>query len=187
MYNCVSMLSYFQSPFLNANKTQPKSSSSHVTFRCPLIKMSGCSCCWSCAPYCCCFCLASRCWGSSFFFSSFSFHPSGIKSHLTIHHKLIRSKLSRSPLFTLLTTPNLKNFSSPPAVLPPIYILSAPNTSRNPSLELSLPRRRDCCGMGIARGGCSLAAAAAAAACAAVPEGAWLGREAGDVEGVETE
>lgn len=86
-------------------------------------------------------------------------------------HKLMRSKLKRSPLFTLLTTPNLKNFSSPPAVFPPIYILSAPSTSRNPSLELSLPRRRGCCGMGMARGGCNLLAAAAAAACAAVPEG----------------
>lgn len=39
----------------------------------------------------------------------------------------------------------------------------------------------------MARGGCNLAAAAAAAACAAVPEGAWPGREDGEVEGVETE
>lgn len=36
-------------------------------------------------------------------------------------------------------TPNLKYFSSPPAVLPPIYHFSAPTTSLNPSEELSLP------------------------------------------------
>lgn len=69
------------------------------------------------------------------------------------HHKLNRSKLNLSPLLTLLTTPNLKNFSSPVAVLPPIYNFSAPNASRNPSLLLSLPRLRPlllCCwGMGI--------------------------------------
>lgn len=145
----------------------------------PLDRMSG-GVCRFCTSYCCCFCLASR-------FQAHLFSTPLRFSHVIIPHKLIRSKLNRSPLLTLLTTPNLKNFSSPPAVLPPIYILSAPSTSRNPSLELSLPRRRDCCGMGIARGGCSLAAAAAAAACAAVPDVAWLGREDGDVEGVETE
>lgn len=36
-------------------------------------------------------------------------------------------------------TPNLKYLSSPAAVLPPIYHFSAPSTSLNPSLELSLP------------------------------------------------
>jgi hypothetical protein len=36
-------------------------------------------------------------------------------------------------------TPNLKYFSSPPAVLPPIYHFSAPTTSLNPSELLSLP------------------------------------------------
>lgn len=41
--------------------------------------------------------------------------------------------------------------------------------------------------MGIARGGCNLAAAAAAAAWAAVPDGAWVGRDDGELEGVETE
>lgn len=57
-------------------------------------------------------------------------------------HKLSRSRLSRSPLRTLRTTPSLKNFSSPPAVRPPMYHLSAPSTSRNPSLLESLPRLR---------------------------------------------
>lgn len=64
-------------------------------------------------------------------------------------HRLRRSKLRPSLLRTLLTTPSLKNFSSPRAVLPPMYHLSAPMTSLNPSLELSLPRRREgaCIGM----------------------------------------
>ncbi|KAG6240946.1 hypothetical protein E4U25_007140 [Claviceps purpurea] len=57
-------------------------------------------------------------------------------------HKLSRSKLNPSLLLTLFTTPNLKNLSSPPAVLPPIYHFSAPRASRNPSLLLSLPRLR---------------------------------------------
>lgn len=57
-------------------------------------------------------------------------------------HRLSRSRLKPSLLFTLLTTPSLKNFSSPAAVLPPMYHLSAPRTSRKPSLLLSLPRRR---------------------------------------------
>lgn len=102
-------------------------------------------------------------------------------------HKLILSKLIRSPLFTLRTTPSLKNFSSPPAVRPPMYMRSAPSTSRNPSLELSLPRRCVCCGgMGIARGGCRRAACAAAAACAAgPPRAAEVGAEV--VAGAETE
>lgn len=59
-------------------------------------------------------------------------------------HKLKRSMLSLSPLRTLLTMPSLKYFSSPAAVFPPMYILSAPSTSRKPSVELSLPRRRGC-------------------------------------------
>ncbi|CRK42142.1 hypothetical protein BN1708_008673 [Verticillium longisporum] len=58
------------------------------------------------------------------------------------HHKLIRSRLNPSLLLTRLTTPILKNLSSPPAVRPPTYHFSAPSTSLNPSLELSLPRRR---------------------------------------------
>lgn len=96
--------------------------------------------------------------------------------------------LSRSPLRTLLTTPNLKNLSSPPAVLPPIYIRSAPVTSRKPSDELSLPRRRGCaCGIGIPRGGCNRpawdwCAAAACAAAVAMPR-----EEEGLVDGVDTE
>ncbi|KAG5971353.1 hypothetical protein E4U58_007646 [Claviceps cyperi] len=57
-------------------------------------------------------------------------------------HKLSRSKLNPSLLLTLFTTPNWKNLSSPPAVLPPIYHFSAPRASRNPSLLLSLPRLR---------------------------------------------
>lgn len=65
-------------------------------------------------------------------------------------HKLNRSKLNRSPLLTLLTTPNLKNFSSPAAVRPPIYHFSAPSTSLNPSEELSLPRLLPPFGTGIA-------------------------------------
>lgn len=102
-----------------------------------------------------------------------------------IIHKLNRSMLSLSPLRTLLTMPSLKYFSSPAAVLPPMYILSAPSTSRNPSVELSLPRRLGCWGMGIPRGDVTPRAAAdcdwaAAAACAAIPR---------DVEGavVDTE
>ena len=73
--------------------------------------------------------------------------------------------LRRSPLRTRRTTPILKNFSSPPAVRPPMYHLSAPMTSRKPSDELSLPRRlfpadaAEDCGIGIAlccwRGECS--------------------------------
>lgn len=102
-------------------------------------------------------------------------------------HKLIRSKLSRSPLRTLLTIPNLKNLSSPAAVRPPMYILSAPRTSRNPSELASLPRRRDgccACGMGMALGECSLAACAAAAAVAVADVAAAA---AVAVDGVETE
>ncbi|KAG6109889.1 hypothetical protein E4U13_005634 [Claviceps humidiphila] len=57
-------------------------------------------------------------------------------------HKLSRSKLNPSLLLTLFITPNWKNLSSPPAVLPPIYHFSAPRASRNPSLLLSLPRLR---------------------------------------------
>lgn len=65
-------------------------------------------------------------------------------------YKLSRSRLKPSLLLTLLTTPSLKNFSSPPAVLPPIYHLSAPIASLKPSLLLSLPRRRpDAEGFGI--------------------------------------
>jgi hypothetical protein len=55
------------------------------------------------------------------------------------NHKLKRSKLSRSILRCLLTTPSLKNRSSPVAVRPPIYHFSADNTSLNPSEELSEP------------------------------------------------
>lgn len=72
--------------------------------------------------------------------------------------------------------PSLKYFSSPAAVLPPMYIFSAPRTSRNPSDEESLPRRRGCCGIGMflgeatPRADCDCdCAAAAAAACAAMP------------------
>lgn len=54
-------------------------------------------------------------------------------------HKLNLSKLNRSLLVCLLMTPSLKYLSSPAAVLPPIYHFSAPSTSLNPSLELSLP------------------------------------------------
>jgi len=61
----------------------------------------------------------------------------------TTVYKLNLSKLRRSPLLCLLTTPNLKYLSSPVAVRPPMYHFSfpGPSTSRNPSLELSLPRR----------------------------------------------
>jgi hypothetical protein len=55
------------------------------------------------------------------------------------NHKLKRSKLSRSILRCLLTTPSLKYRSSPVAVRPPIYHFSADNTSLNPSEELSEP------------------------------------------------
>ncbi|ROV95288.1 hypothetical protein VPNG_08946 [Cytospora leucostoma] len=69
--------------------------------------------------------------------------------------------------------PSLKYFSSPAAVLPPMYILSAPSTSRKPSDEESDPRRRGCCGMGMPLGEVTPRAAdcdcAAAAACAAIP------------------
>lgn len=83
--------------------------------------------------------------------------------------------------------PNLKNFSSPWAVRPPIYILSAPRTSLNPSELASLPRRRCAwCGMGIARGECSCLAACAAAAAVAVADAAAPGLEEAD-DGVETE
>ncbi|KAK4238679.1 hypothetical protein C8A03DRAFT_43604 [Achaetomium macrosporum] len=47
-----------------------------------------------------------------------------------------------SPLLTLLTTPSLKNRSSPVAVRPPMYSFSVPRASLNPSLLLSLPRLR---------------------------------------------
>ena len=60
-------------------------------------------------------------------------------SSTPLPHKLSRSKLKLPPLFLRLTTPNLKYFSSPAAVLPPIYHFSAPSTSRKPSLLLSLP------------------------------------------------
>lgn len=100
----------------------------------------------------------------------------GMSSSLepSVTHKLRRSRLSLSPLRTLLTMPSLKYFSSPAAVLPPMYILSAPSTSRNPSVELSLPRRRGCWGMGMPRGDVTPRATAdcdwaAAAACAAMP------------------
>jgi hypothetical protein len=56
-----------------------------------------------------------------------------------ITHRLNLSKLSRSPLLCLLTTPSLKYLSSPVAVLPPMYHFSCPSTSLNPSLLLSLP------------------------------------------------
>ncbi|KAH7369238.1 hypothetical protein B0T11DRAFT_71911 [Plectosphaerella cucumerina] len=77
-------------------------------------------------------------------------------------HRLNRSRLSPSLLLTLRTTPSLKKRSSPPAVLPPTYHLSAPRTSRKPSLELSLPRLRpgDEPGMGIP---------------GADPRGEWIG------------
>lgn len=65
-------------------------------------------------------------------------------------YKLRRSKLKPSLLLTRRITPSLKNFSSPPGVRPPIYHLSAPITSRKPSLLLSLPRRPDDPGMGMA-------------------------------------
>jgi len=54
-------------------------------------------------------------------------------------HKLKRSRLRLPPLRCLFTTPSLKYFSSPAAVLPPIYHFSAPNTSLKPSELLSLP------------------------------------------------
>jgi len=55
------------------------------------------------------------------------------------HHKLNLSKLNRSPLLCLLTTPSLKYLSSPPAVRPPTYHFSCPKTSLKPSELLSLP------------------------------------------------
>lgn len=58
-------------------------------------------------------------------------------------YKLRRSRLRPSLLLTLRMTPILKNFSSPAAVLPPIYHLSAPSASRKPSLLLSLPLLRE--------------------------------------------
>lgn len=84
------------------------------------------------------------------------FHLSHPTSHIpppTAHHKLNLSKLNRSPLLTRLTTPNLKNFSSPVAVRPPIYNFSVPSVSLNPSVELLLPLRLAALrpwGMGIA-------------------------------------
>ncbi|KAI0141829.1 hypothetical protein GGR57DRAFT_397462 [Xylariaceae sp. FL1272] len=60
----------------------------------------------------------------------------------TYPHRLNRSRLNLSWLLTRFTTPSLKNFSSPPAVRPPMYHLSAPMTSLKPSELLSLPRRR---------------------------------------------
>lgn len=56
------------------------------------------------------------------------------------NHKLSLSKLNRSILRCRLTTPNLKNLSSPEAVRPPMYHFSAAITSRKPSDELSEPR-----------------------------------------------
>lgn len=56
------------------------------------------------------------------------------------NHKLSLSKLKLPPLLLLRTTPNLKYFSSPVAVRPPIYHFSAPSTSLKPSELLSLPR-----------------------------------------------
>lgn len=56
------------------------------------------------------------------------------------NHKLSLSKLKLPPLLLLLTTPNLKYFSSPVAVRPPMYHFSAPSTSLKPSELLSLPR-----------------------------------------------
>lgn len=72
-----------------------------------------------------------------------------------------------------------------------MYILSAPKTSLKPSELESLPLRRDCCGIGIPRGECNLAAAAAAA-CAAVDEVApadveWPREVPGAEDGVDTE
>ena len=69
-----------------------------------------------------------------------------------LFYRLSRSRLNRSPLRTLRTTPSLKNFSSPVAVRPPMYSLSAPRASRNPSLLLSLPLRRAVCVCGIGIG-----------------------------------
>lgn len=100
-------------------------------------------------------------------------------------YKLSLSRLNLSPLRTLLTMPSLKYFSSPAAVLPPIYILSAPSTSRNPSDDESLPRRRGGCGIGTPLGEATPRAAAdcdcaAAAACAAMPrevEGVFVDTE----------
>lgn len=60
-----------------------------------------------------------------------------------ITYKLRRSRLKPSLLLTRRITPSLKNFSSPAAVLPPIYHLSAPRASRKPSLLLSLPLLRE--------------------------------------------
>ena len=57
-------------------------------------------------------------------------------------HKLNLSMLKPSLLLTLFMTPSLKYLSSPVAVRPPIYHLSDPRTSLNPSLLLSLPLRR---------------------------------------------
>ena len=66
-------------------------------------------------------------------------------------HKLSLSRLRPSMLRTLLTTPSLKNFSSPAALRPPMYHGPPTGlTSRNPSLELSLPRRLPAPGMGTA-------------------------------------
>ena len=77
-------------------------------------------------------------------------------------YKLSLSKLKRSLLRTLFTTPSLKNRSSPVSVLPPTYHLSTPPTSRYPSLLLSLPRL--CAALAVAAGtglaGLPLAAAA---------------------------
>jgi hypothetical protein len=56
-------------------------------------------------------------------------------------HRLSLSKLNLSMLLCRFTTPNLKNRSSPAAVRPPMYHFSWPITSRNPSDELSEPRR----------------------------------------------
>lgn len=66
-----------------------------------------------------------------------------IINHRLFVYKLNRSKLKPSLLRIRRITPILKNFSSPPGVRPPIYHLSAPSTSRKPSLLESLPRRRD--------------------------------------------
>lgn len=103
-------------------------------------------------------------------------------------------------LRTRRTTPSLKKRSSPPAVRPPMYHLSAPSASLKPSLLLSLPRRRAPEGFGIgmpftAEGerpvvwafcgvgedeGVMLAAAAAAAAVADMARGE--DDEVGDVD-----
>ena len=86
-------------------------------------------------------------------------------------YKLKRSKLKPSLLRIRLITPILKNFSSPPGVLPPMYHLSAPNTSRKPSLLESLPRRRfDELGMGIPAPGLPATLPAGDAA----PRGEWI-------------